>query len=65
LLHETVGFSAQRLMELEGRELTGGADVERGPYRLVQRNGYQGRLADAGCHGRTADTEIVTAPFES
>jgi len=38
LLREMIGFTAQRLMEVEG--LTGAAHGERSPDRINQRNGY-------------------------
>jgi putative transposase len=43
LLREMVGFAAQRLMELEVENLTGGAHRERSPDRLNYRNGYRDR----------------------
>lgn len=42
-LREMIGFAAQRLMELEVCEATGAAHGERGPERLVQRNGCRER----------------------
>src|SRR4029078_13513518 len=44
LLREMIGFTAQRLMELEVGGLTGAAHGERNPERLNQRNGYRDRL---------------------
>jgi putative transposase len=44
LLREMIGFTAQRLMELEVEGLTGAAHGERSPERLNQRNGYRDRL---------------------
>jgi len=38
-----IGFSAQRLMELEVGEVAGAAHGERSPERLVQRNGDRDR----------------------
>jgi putative transposase len=44
LLREMIGFTAQRLMELEIEGLTGAAHGERSPERTNQRNGYRDRL---------------------
>jgi putative transposase len=43
LLREMIGFTAQRLMELEVEGLTGAGYGEKSQERLVQRNGYRGR----------------------
>jgi len=43
LLREMIGFTAQRLMELEVEGLTGAAHGERNPGRINQRNGYRDR----------------------
>src|SRR4051794_1876564 len=43
LLREMIGFTAQRLMELEVAGLTGAAHGERNPERINQRNGYRDR----------------------
>jgi hypothetical protein len=43
LLREMIGFTAQRLMELEVEGLTGAAHGERNPERITQRNGYRDR----------------------
>src|ERR1051325_10350106 len=43
LLREMIGFTAQRLMELEVEGLTGAAYGERNPERMNQRNGYRDR----------------------
>jgi transposase-like protein len=43
LLREMIGFTAQRLMELEVEGLTGAAHGERSPERLTHRNGYRDR----------------------
>lgn len=43
LLREMIGFTAQRLMELEVEGLTGAAYSEKSQERLVQRNGYRDR----------------------
>src|SRR5579875_1360288 len=42
LLREMIGYTAQRLMELEGK--TGAGYGEKSAERLVQRNGYRDRL---------------------
>ena len=39
-----IGFTAQRLMELEVEGLTGAVHGERSPKRINQRNGYRDRL---------------------
>jgi putative transposase len=44
LLREMIGFTAQRLMELEVEGLTGAAHGERSPAWINQRNGYRDRL---------------------
>jgi putative transposase len=44
LLREMIGFTAQRLMELEVEGLTGAAHGERSPERVTHRNGYRDRL---------------------
>src|ERR1700755_3468827 len=41
LLREMIGFTAQRLMELEVEGLTGAAHGERSADRINQRNGYR------------------------
>jgi putative transposase len=42
-LREMIGFTAQRLMELEVEILTGAAHGTRDPDRLTHRNGYRAR----------------------
>ena len=44
LLREMIGFTAQRLMELEVESKTGAGYGEKSTERLVQRNGYRDRL---------------------
>ncbi len=43
LLREMIGFSAQRLTELEVESLTGAPHGARAPDRLTHRNGYRER----------------------
>ncbi len=43
LLREMVGFTAQRLMDVEVQGLTGAGHGERSPARINQRNGYRDR----------------------
>jgi putative transposase len=45
-LREMIGFTAQRLMELEVETLTGVANGSRSADRLTHRNGYLGREWD-------------------
>jgi putative transposase len=42
-LRDTIGFAAQRLMELETESLCGAGHGERSPERVNQRNGYRER----------------------
>src|SRR5208337_4431642 len=42
-LREMIGFSAQRLMELEVESLTGAPHGARNPDRLIHRNGFRER----------------------
>jgi len=44
LLREMIGYTAQRLMELEVESKTGAGYGEKSAERLVQRNGYRDRL---------------------
>ncbi len=44
LLREMIGFSAQRLMELDVQGLTGAEHGERSPDRINHRNGYRDRV---------------------
>jgi transposase-like protein len=43
LLHEMIGFAAEKLMELEVGAKTGAASGEKNTFRLAQRNGYRDR----------------------
>ena len=45
-LREMIGFTAERLMELEVAGKTGAAYGEKNPERLAQRNGYRDRIWD-------------------
>ena len=44
LLREMIGFTAERLMELEVQGLTGAGHGERTPERVNHRNGYRDRV---------------------
>ena len=44
LLREMIGFTAQRLMELEVQGRTGAGHGERTPDRINHRNGYRDRV---------------------
>ena len=44
LLREMIGLTAQRLMELEVRGLTGAGRGECSPERINHRNGYRDRV---------------------
>src|SRR6202046_4266406 len=44
LLREMVGFTAQRLMDLEAESLTGAPHGQRSEDRINQRNGYRDRI---------------------
>ena len=44
LLREMVGFTAQRLMELEAESLTGAPHRQRSEDRINHRNGYRDRI---------------------
>jgi putative transposase len=56
LLREMIGFTAQRLMELEVEGLTGAAYGEKNPERFVQRNGYRDRIWET--RARTVELRI-------
>ncbi len=59
-LREMIGFAAQRLMELETETLTGAAHGECSPDRQMQAKWLpRARLAYAGGHGGTADTQAA------
>ena len=45
-LREVIGFTAQRLMDLEVETLTGAAHGRRSADRFTHRNGYRGREWD-------------------
>ena len=55
-LREMIGFTAERLMELDVGELTGAGHGERSPERLAQRNGFRER--DWQTRAGTVETRI-------
>jgi transposase-like protein len=59
LWREMIGFTAQRLMELEVQGVTGAVYGEKDPERVVQRNGYR----DAGRHGRRVVAAFIGTAF--
>ena len=63
LLREMIGFTAQRLMELEVEGLTGAAHGERSPERINQRNGYRDRptYVKARESGRIVSAAVIVA----
>ena len=62
-LREMIGFSAQRLMELEVESLTGAPHGARNPDRLTHRNGYRERDWETlRRHRRTAHSEAARRP---
>jgi hypothetical protein len=56
-LREMIGFTAQRLMELEVESLTGAPHGSRAPDRLTHRNGSRARVGDPCGNRRTAYSE--------
>ena len=54
LLHEMIGFAAERLMELEVGAKTGAGYGEKSADRLAQRNGYR----DRDCQTRAGNVEL-------
>src|SRR5581483_11954277 len=58
LLPEMIGFTAQRLMELEVEGQTGAGYGEKNPERLAQRNGYRSGPA-TGSDGLEPDKSSI------
>ena len=54
LLREMIGFTAQRLMELEVEGLTGAAHGERSPERIPNTSGEKGKGRTSCASGRAA-----------
>jgi putative transposase len=63
LLREKIGFTAQRLMELEVEGPTGAAHGERSPQRITQRNGYRNRPWET--RAGTVELRIPKLPKDS
>ena len=59
LLREMIGFTAERLMELEVLGLTGAGHGERSPERINQRNGYRDRVWET--RAGTVELKIPTS----
>jgi len=62
VLREMIGFTAQRLMELEVEGLTGAAYGEKNADRLAQRNGYRDRVWETRA-GTVADSDGLRTGF--
>ena len=69
-LREMIGFSAQRLMELEVESLTGARHGARDPDRLTHRNGYrerdwETRAGTANCAFRSCGRAATSPAFSN
>ena len=69
-LRDMIGFTAQRLMELEVESLTGAPHGARAPDRLTHRNGYRERdwetaPAPSNCGFRSCGGAAISRAFSN
>jgi putative transposase len=60
---DMIGFSAERLMELEAGAVTGAGYGEKDPARRVQRNGYRERDRETRRDGRATHPQAAQRPL--
>jgi hypothetical protein len=58
-LRDMIGFTAQRLMDLEVESLTGAPHGSRNTGRLTQRNGYRDRMGNPCRNHRAAHSKAA------